>query len=89
MLIREAEIKINKGITRAGVYGHGTRQKRNFILGKHATIFQAEIYANKACAVENLDRNYINKKLYILSDTKLKCVSVCVCVCGWVGGRLG
>jgi hypothetical protein len=27
-----------------------------------------EVYAIKACAVENLDRNYKNRNLYILSD---------------------
>jgi transketolase N-terminal domain/subunit len=31
-------------------------------------VFQAEVYAIKACAVENLDRNYKNRKIYILSD---------------------
>jgi hypothetical protein len=30
-------------------------------------VFQAEVYAIKACAVENLDRNYKNRNIYILS----------------------
>jgi hypothetical protein len=34
------------------------------------TVFQAEVYAIKACAVENLDRNYKNRNIYILSDSQ-------------------
>jgi hypothetical protein len=29
-----------------------------------------EVYAIKACAVENLDRNYRNRNIYILSDSQ-------------------
>jgi hypothetical protein len=28
------------------------------------------VHAIKACAVENLDRNYKNRNIYILSDTQ-------------------
>jgi hypothetical protein len=52
------------------VYCHGTRQKLSFSLGQYTTVFQAEVYAIKACAVENLDRNYKNGNIYILSDTQ-------------------
>jgi hypothetical protein len=38
------------------VYCHGTRRKLSFSLGQYITVFQAEVYAIKACAVENLDR---------------------------------
>jgi predicted transcriptional regulator len=31
---------------------------------------QVEVYAIKACAAENLDRNYKNKNIYILSDSQ-------------------
>jgi hypothetical protein len=31
-------------------------------------VFQAEVYAIKACAAENLDRNYKNRNISILSD---------------------
>ena len=47
--------KTNKG---AGVYCNGTGRKRSFSLGQYTTVFQAEVYAIKACTVENLDRNY-------------------------------
>jgi hypothetical protein len=42
------------------VYCCGTGWKLSFSLGQYTTIFQAEVYAIKACAVENIDRN--NKK---------------------------
>jgi hypothetical protein len=30
--------------------------------------FQAEIYAIKACIMENIDKGYIGRNIYILSD---------------------
>jgi hypothetical protein len=53
-----------------GVYCHGTRQKLNFSLGQYTTVFQAEVYAIKACAVKNLGRNYKNRNIYILAAIK-------------------
>jgi ribonuclease HI len=61
--------KTNKD-TRAGVYCDGTRRKISFSLGRYTTVFQAEVYAIKACAAENLDRNYKNWNIYILSDSQ-------------------
>jgi hypothetical protein len=49
------------------VYCYETGRKLSFSLGQYTTVFQAEVYAIKACAVENLDRNYINRNIYILS----------------------
>jgi hypothetical protein len=45
-----------------------SRQKLSFSLGRYTTVFQAEVHAIKACAVENLDRNYKNRNIYSLSD---------------------
>jgi hypothetical protein len=59
--------KTNKG-TGAGVYCYGTRRRLSFSLGRYTTVFQAEVYATKACADENIDRNYKNRNIYILSD---------------------
>jgi hypothetical protein len=56
--------KTNKG-TGDGVYCNGTRRERSFSLGRYTTVFQAEVYAIKACVKENLDR-----KFYILSDSQ-------------------
>jgi ribonuclease HI len=39
-------------------------------LGRYTRVFQAEVYAIKACAEENLDRNYRNRKICILSDSQ-------------------
>jgi ribonuclease HI len=44
--------------------------KRSFSLGKYTTVFQAEVYAIMACTVENIDRNYRNRNIYILSDSQ-------------------
>jgi hypothetical protein len=48
----------------------GHKAKLSFSLGKYTTVFQAEVYAIKACAVENLDRNYKNRNICILSDSQ-------------------
>jgi hypothetical protein len=58
--------KTNKG-SGAGVNCYGTGQKLSFSLGQYTTVFQVEVYAIKACAVENLERNYKNRNIYILS----------------------
>jgi hypothetical protein len=42
--------------TGAGVFGYGTRRKLSFSLGKYTTVFQAEVYGIKECAVETLDK---------------------------------
>jgi hypothetical protein len=38
------------------VYCYATRQKLSFMFVQYTTIFQAEVYAIKACTVEELDR---------------------------------
>jgi hypothetical protein len=52
------------------VYGYGTRLKLSFSCGKYTAVFQAEVYAIKACAVENINRGYKNRNIYILSDSE-------------------
>jgi ribonuclease HI len=52
------------------VYGYETRRKLSFSLGKYTTVFQAEVCAIMACTLENLDRNYRNRNIYILSDSQ-------------------
>jgi ribonuclease HI len=61
--------KTNKG-TGAGVYCYSTGRKLSFSPGQHTTVFQVEVYAIEVCAVENLDRNYKNRNIYILSDSQ-------------------
>jgi hypothetical protein len=60
------------------VYCHGTRRKLSFSLGKYTTVFQAEVYAFKACAVENLDRDYRNRNVYIPSDSQAAIKALCM-----------
>jgi ribonuclease HI len=50
--------------------GYGTRRKLSFNLRQYTTVFQTEAYAIYACTVENLDRNYRNRNIYILSDSQ-------------------
>jgi hypothetical protein len=56
--------KNNKG-TGAGLYGYGTKWKLIFSLGQRTTAFPEEVYANKACAVKNLDRKYRKRNIYM------------------------
>jgi ribonuclease HI len=42
----------------------------SFSLGVHTKAFQAEIYAIKACIMENLDKGYIGRNIYILSNSQ-------------------
>jgi hypothetical protein len=60
--------KTSKG-TGSEVYGYGTGQKLSFSLGQYTTVFQAAVYAIKACVAETLDRNYRNRNICILSDS--------------------
>jgi ribonuclease HI len=59
--------KTNKG-TGAVVYRWGSRRGHNFSLGLHTTVFLAEIYTIKACAMENVETSYIGRNIYVLSE---------------------
>jgi ribonuclease HI len=52
------------------MYCNGTRRKLSFGFGQYTTVFQAEVYAIKARVKENIDRNYSNMNIYILSDSQ-------------------
>jgi hypothetical protein len=56
--------------TGAGMCCYRTRQKLSLSLGQYTTIFQAEVYATKPCAVENLDKNYKHRNIYTVSDSQ-------------------
>jgi hypothetical protein len=56
--------------TGAGMYCHETRKKLGFSLGKYTTVFREELHAIEACAAENIDRNYKNRNIYIISDSE-------------------
>jgi hypothetical protein len=61
--------KTNKG-THTGVHRWGSRSGQSFSLGLHTTIFQVEIYAIKACVMENTEKGYRHRNIYILSDSQ-------------------
>jgi hypothetical protein len=46
------------------------RQKFSFSIGQYTTVFQAEVYAIKARAVENIKRGYLKRNIYTLSDSQ-------------------
>jgi ribonuclease HI len=57
--------------TRAGVYGQSVGRRLSISLGKHATVFQAEVYAILACvhAIETQDR--LEKYVSVCSDSQV------------------
>jgi hypothetical protein len=61
--------KTNEG-TGTGVYCHGTMRKLSFSIGQYRILFQAEVYAIKAFAGENLHADYKNSNIYIISDSQ-------------------
>ena len=46
----------------------GFRRGHSFIPGPHTTVFQADIYTIKACILENREKGYTGRNIYILSD---------------------
>ena len=59
--------KTNKG-TGTGVYWWGLRRGHSFSLGLHTTVFQDGIYAIKSCIMENTEKGYRGRNIYILSN---------------------
>jgi ribonuclease HI len=54
-----------------GFIAMGQGEKFSFSLGQYTTVFQAEVYAIKAGAVEYLDRDYKNRNIYVISDSQV------------------
>ena len=57
-------------VTGAGVYGQSVNRRLSIPLGKHATVFQAEVYAIIACAQENEAQEKPEKYVSICSDSQ-------------------
>lgn len=53
-----------------GIYGEAPRKAISLNLGRHCSIFQAEVYAILECAFTNLQCNYSNHTIYIQSDSQ-------------------
>jgi hypothetical protein len=56
--------------TRAGVYGQSVNRRLSILLGKHAKIFQAEVYAILACAHETEAQDRPEKYISICSGSQ-------------------
>lgn len=54
----------------AGVYGVRPKAQIAISLGSFASVFQAEMYAILACALENLRRAFCNQNIFIFSDSQ-------------------
>jgi hypothetical protein len=52
------------------MYCYGTRLRLSFSLKQYTTLFQAEVYAIKACADVNIEKKYIKRNIYILSNSQ-------------------
>jgi len=55
--------------TDAELYRWESRNGHRFSFGLHATVFQAEIYAIKACIMENVEKGYTSRNISIVSDS--------------------
>jgi len=56
--------------TGEGVYGQSVNRRLSIPLGKHATVFQAEVYAILACVQEIETQNRLEKYVSICSDSQ-------------------
>jgi hypothetical protein len=52
-----------------GVYGQSVNRRLSISLRKHATVFQAEVYAILACVHENETQDWPEKYVSICSDS--------------------
>lgn len=54
----------------AGIFSEACQSGESFALGKHTTVFQAEVYAILVCAQNCSDKKIKNTKISICSDSK-------------------
>ena len=59
------------GGTGTGVYGQSVNRRLSIPLGKHATVFQAEVYAILACVGETATQDRPEKYVSICSDSQV------------------
>ena len=48
----------------------GFKNWHSFSLGLHTMLFEAEIYAIKACITKNIDKGYKGRHIYIMSNSQ-------------------
>ncbi|KAJ8978928.1 hypothetical protein NQ317_002989 [Molorchus minor] len=58
--------------TGAGIYEYSETENAQYSisLGKHTSVFQAEVYAILHCAKENTTKAYVNRRINIFSDSQ-------------------
>ena len=56
--------------SRAGVYGQSADRRLSISLGKHATVFQAEVYAILVCVHKTDTQDQPEKYVSICSDSQ-------------------
>jgi hypothetical protein len=61
--------KTNEG-TLAGVFRWGLKKGHCFIHGLHTMVFQIKIYAIKACTMEDIEKRYKDRNIFILMDNQ-------------------
>jgi predicted transcriptional regulator len=52
------------------VCGWGSRRGHSFSLRLYTAVLQAEMYAVKACIMENIEKGHTGRNIYILSDSQ-------------------
>jgi ribonuclease HI len=57
--------------TGAGVYGQSVNRRLSIPLGKHATVFQAEVYAILACVFQIETQDQLEKYVSICFDSQV------------------
>jgi len=50
--------------------GRGLRREHTSSLGLHSTVFQTEIYTINTCVIETIERGYVHRNIYILSNSQ-------------------
>jgi hypothetical protein len=58
----------------AGAYWYKTERILGLSLEQYKIIFQAEVYAIKACAVENLDRDYKSRVIQLARHNRVQLI---------------
>ena len=56
--------------TAEGIHGQSVNRRLSFSLGKHATLFQAEVYVILACVHETETQDWPEKYVSICSDSQ-------------------
>ena len=75
--------------TGAGVYGQSLGRRLSISLGKHATVFQAEVYAILACVykIQTQDRPEKYDSIYCGCQMALKALQAAKCLHCYISAK--